>query len=195
MKTDICSTCDTCFGSNYTCPKVQLYHDLEWGKCPSSDALLYERLCLYIFQAGLNIRVVLLKREALKRAFSNYDLQAVALLTKRDIKALMLNEQIIRNSKKLEAVVHNAQCAALIRKEYGSLHLYLEQFRNILAPHNALWSTCSSYDELPCESKESRYISYLLKQKGMKRIGPKTVYSFLQSIGLITSHIEGCTVR
>ena len=192
---DAMDTCNTCFGSHHTCTKVQLYHDKEWGRNPISDELIFERLCLYIFQAGLNIRVVLLKRDALKKALYSYDLDLLAALKESDIKMLLFNEHIIRNSKKLMAVMHNARSAIRIRDEYGSLNLYFEQFRGILKSHNTLWSGCRKYDELPCASDESRFIASKLKQRGMQFIGPKTVYSFLQSIRLITNHVVGCPLH
>ncbi|HZN83154.1 MAG TPA: DNA-3-methyladenine glycosylase I [Mycobacterium sp.] len=90
-------------------PDLTRYHDLEWGTPVHDEAALFEELVSTYFENGLSWRVVFSKREALRRAFADFDPAVVAGMTDRDVDLLMSDRTIIRNRAKIEATVHNAR--------------------------------------------------------------------------------------
>ncbi|MFK7893898.1 MAG: DNA-3-methyladenine glycosylase I [Granulosicoccus sp.] len=163
------------------------YHDKEWGYPVDDDIRLFEKLCLESFQSGLSWRTILAKRENFRTAFHGFDFEKMATYKKKDIDRLMKNEGIIRHRGKIEAVINNAQCAIELVKEEGSLGAYFWSFEptgnDQIEPQSASTST------------ESVALAKALKKKGWKFLGPTTVYAFLQAMGLINDHVEGCIIR
>ena len=139
------------------------------------------------FQAGLSWRTILAKRENFRKAFHGFDYNKIAEFTAKDADRLLLDDGIVRHRGKIEAVINNAQCAVELAKREGSLAAYVWQFEpdseNARAPQTA--ST----------SAESVALSKALKKQGWKFVGPTTVYAFMQAMGLINDHVEGCIVR
>ncbi len=101
------------------------YHDDEYGFPLKSEAALFERLCLEIFQAGLSWEIVLKKRKGLMKAFHGFRVSRVAVYKALDIRRLMADESIIRNRRKIEAVIENAKRVRKLRKEYGSFATFI----------------------------------------------------------------------
>lgn len=106
-------------------PLMTRYHDDEWGEPLAEDDALFERLTLEIFQAGLNWRMILHKREAFRKAFHNFSLRRVAAYRDRDVQRLLNDSGIIRNRKKIEAAINNARVFLEIAEEHGSFQKYL----------------------------------------------------------------------
>jgi DNA-3-methyladenine glycosylase I len=121
--------CSWCGGD----PLLEHYHDTEWGVPEHDDDRLFERLALQIFQAGLNWKMILLKRPALKKAFRDFDIDRVARFDARSVNRLMNDAGIIRNRKKIEAVIENAKRLREIRKEYGSFDAWIAGLSSGLA--------------------------------------------------------------
>lgn len=168
-------------------PEFLDYHDREWGFPVGDDRRLFEKLCLESFQSGLSWRTILAKRENFRAAFRDFDFDIVAGFTAQDVARLLKNEGIVRNRAKIEAVINNAgRAQALIAKE-GSLATFLWRFepdpKTLGKPQTA--ST----------SPESVALSKALKKMGWKFVGPTTAYAFMQAMGLINDHHEGCFVR
>ncbi len=115
-------------------PMLQQYHDEEWGVPEVNDNRLFERMALQIFQAGLNWKMILVKRAAFKKAFADFEIDRVARFNVRSIKRLMKDERIIRNRKKIEAVIENARRLNKIQEEFGSFRTYLESLPSRLEP-------------------------------------------------------------
>lgn len=168
-------------------PELFDYHDKEWGYPVDDDFRLFEKLSLEGFQAGLSWRTILAKRENFRKAFHGFDYNKIAKFTAKDADRLLLDAGIVRHRGKIEAVINNAQCAVELAKREGSLAAYVWQFEpnseNVRAPQTA--ST----------SAESVALSKALKKQGWKFVGPTTVYAFMQAMGLINDHVEGCMVR
>lgn len=168
-------------------PEFLAYHDTEWGFPVSDDYRLFEKLSLEAFQSGLSWRTILAKRENFRTAFHNFDFDQIARFTQRDIDRLLKDEGIVRHRGKIEAVVNNAQRAQELVKQEGSLAAFIWRYEpdsNQLAkPQSA--ST----------SAESIILSKDLKKKGWKFVGPTTAYAFMQAMGLINDHVEGCVIR
>ena len=168
-------------------PEFFEYHDKEWGYPVSDDIRLFEKLCLESFQSGLSWRTILAKRENFRAAFHGFDFEKIVKYKQKDVERLLKDEGIVRHSGKIEAVINNAQRAVELVSEEGSLAAYFWSFEpddvNEIEPQSA--ST----------SKESVALAKALKKKGWKFVGPTTVYAFLQAMGLINDHVEGCVIR
>ena len=166
-------------------PEFLDYHDKEWGYPVNDDYRLFEKLCLEGFQSGLSWRTILTKRENFRAAFHNFDFNKIARFNQKDINRLLKNEGIVRHRGKIEAVINNAKCAQALIKEEGSLAAFLWQYE---PKKTGTPQTAST-------SAESIALSKELKRRGWKFVGPTTVYAFMQAMGLINDHAEGCVIR
>lgn len=167
-------------------PEFLGYHDLEWGFPVSSDVRLFEKLSLEGFQSGLSWRTILAKRENFRKAFCHFDFYKVARFKRRDVERLLKDAGIVRHRGKIEAVIHNAGRAVETVKKEGSLAAFLWSYEPL--KKNAKPQTVSI-------SPESLALSKDLKKRGWKFVGPTTVYAFMQAMGLINDHVEGCVIR
>jgi DNA-3-methyladenine glycosylase I len=168
-------------------PEFLSYHDAEWGFPVDDDRRLFEKLCLEGFQSGLSWRTILAKRENFRTAFHHFDFDRIARFTDHDITRLLGDEGIVRHRGKIAAVVNNAQrMQALIGLE-GSLAAYVWRYEpdagGLAKPQTASTSAVSIA------------LSKDLKKRGWSFVGPTTVYAFMQAMGLINDHVEGCVVR
>ena len=158
------------------------YHDEEWGIPTHDDRELFEMLVLESFQAGLSWITILKKRQNFKKAFDDFDVEKVAGYGESKISELLENEGIIRHKGKIASAINNAQVFIEIQKEFGSFDSYIWSFTDgeIIKA------------EYLTESDLSKDISKDLKKRGMKFVGPTIIYSYLESIGIIDNHQEGC---
>jgi DNA-3-methyladenine glycosylase I len=168
-------------------PEFVAYHDKEWGFPVRDDRRLFEKLCLESFQSGLSWRTILAKRENFRVAFLGFDFEKVARFTEADVERLLGDAGIVRHRGKIEAVVNNAQRACELVSREGSLAAYLWQFE-------------PGVDELAepqtlSTSPASIRLSKALKAQGWKFVGPTTVFAFMQAMGLLNDHAEGCVIR
>ena len=168
-------------------PEFPAYHDTEWGFPVADDHRLFEKLCLEGFQSGLSWRTILAKRENFRRAFHDFDFDRVARFTEKDVELLLEDAGIIRHRGKIEAVINNAQRAQELVKQEGSIAAFVWRHepdpRTLAEPQTASTSAASI-----ALSKE-------LKKRGWKFVGPTTVYAFMQAMGLINDHADGCFIR
>ena len=158
------------------------YHDEEWGVPVRDDRKLFEMLILECFQAGLSWECVLNKQDAFREAFDGFDLDKVCAYDEDKLEALRNNPGIIRNRLKIQAAVTNAKIFREIQQEYGSFADYLWQWTD----GKVIYETGRTSSEL------SDAISKDLKKRGMKFVGTTVIYAYLQAVGLIYSHNEGC---
>jgi DNA-3-methyladenine glycosylase I len=168
-------------------PEFLGYHDAEWGFPVSDDRRLFEKLSLEGFQSGLSWRTILAKRENFRAAFHGFDFHRVARFTQRDIDRLLRDEGIVRHRGKIEAVINNARRAQELVKQEGSLAAFVWRY----APD----AEKSARPQTASTSAESIALSKDLKKRGWKFVGPTTVYAFMQAMGLINDHVEGCVIR
>lgn len=165
-------------------PAYVHYHDTEWGVPCHDDQKLYEMLILETFQAGLSWACVLHKREAFRRAYDGFDVAKVARYDAFQQERLMNDPGIIRNRLKIRASVLNSIVFQNIQKEFGSFDRYLWSFTDgkvIREP----WTMRTT-------GPLSDRISLDLKRRGMAFVGSTVIYSFLQSVGVLAAHEEGC---
>ncbi len=176
-----------------TDPLYQRYHDTEWGFPVRDDVRLFEKLCLEGFQAGLSWITILRKREHFRAAFAGFDPAAVARFTERDVERLLQDPGIIRHRGKIEATIGNARaCCELLERE-GSLADFVWGFEPPAAerPTTYTWDHIRTLASTPA----SHRLSKALKQRGFRFVGPTTCYAFMQAMGLVNDHVEGCYRR
>ncbi len=177
---DVCR----CFWANPSNPLYIAYHDEEWGVPCHDERMLFEMLILEGFQAGLSWECVLNKREAFRVAYDNFDVQKVARYDEGKLAALAADPGIIRNRLKIRASVANALAFIKIQEECGSFDRYIWGFTDGQVVHEPC--------DLRTTSPLSDTISKDLRKRGMRFVGSTIVYSFLQAIGVIDGHLEGC---
>lgn len=174
-------------------PDYRAYHDAEWGRPVTDDVRLFEKLSLEGFQSGLSWLTVLRKREAFRRGFAEFDFHRVANFGEAEIERLLGNAGIIRHRRKIESVINNARRAIDLETEFGSLAAYFWRFEPDAAsrPPRLDWETLRA---MPTTA-ESTALSKDLKRRGWSYVGPTTVYAFMQAMGLVNDHVEGCWCR
>jgi DNA-3-methyladenine glycosylase I len=168
-------------------PDFPEYHDHEWGFPVSNDQRLFEKLCLETFQSGLSWRTILSKRDHFRLAFHHFDFHKVAKFGEEDVAKLLDNKGIVRNKRKILAVINNAKRALEMVEQEGSLATFIWRYEpneNTLPPPESQ-TTCA----------ESITLSKELKKRGWQFVGPTTMYAFMQSMGLINDHAEDCFMR
>ena len=168
-------------------PEFLPYHDKEWGFPVADDRRLFEKLCLESFQSGLSWRTILAKRENFRAAFKDFEIDRVARFNEKDVARLLQDEGIVRHRGKIEAVINNARRAQEMVKAEGSLAAWFWRHEPDEASLGAP-QTVSTSDVSVRVSKE-------LKKRGWAFVGPTTVFAFMQAMGLINDHAEGCVVR
>jgi DNA-3-methyladenine glycosylase I len=174
-------------------PLYRPYHDDEWGRPVADDRRLFEKLSLEGFQAGLSWLTILRKRERFRRAFAGFDPAVVARFGDRQVDRLLADPGIVRNRAKIEATINNAGRYAELAGEFGSLAAYVWRFE----PGPQARPPVLDYPALRelGHSPESRAMSRDLRRRGWSFVGPTTVYAFMQAMGLVNDHLEGCARR
>ena len=171
-----------CFWANPKNPLYVKYHDEEWGVPVHEDRKLFEMLLLESFQAGLSWESILNKRENFRRAFDGFDPEKVAAYGEEKMESLRQDAGIIRNRLKIRSAVGNAKVFLAIQKEWKTFDSYLWH-----------WTEGRTIRETgQASSPLSDAISKDLKKRGMKFVGTTIIYSYLQAVGVIDSHEEGC---
>ena len=164
------------------------YHDNEWGVPLHNDRKLFEFLVLEGMQAGLSWRIILNKRQQFRKAFDNFQVKRIANYDIVKINELCSNPFIIRNKKKIEATISNANAFLRIQKEYGSFDTYIWNFVRYKPIQNS-WKT---YKDVPSTSQESDLICKDLRNRGFRFVGSKICYSMMQAIGMVNDHTISC---
>ncbi len=172
-------------------PDYRPYHDTEWGFPVADDVRLFEKLSLEGFQAGLSWLTILRKREAFRKAFAGFDFNKVARFGESDVARLLRDTGIVRHRGKIEAVINNAQRAVELVAAEGSLAHYIWGFepaqRHGGLEHAALLELAVTED--------SKALAKDLKRRGWRFVGPTTVYAFMQAMGLVNDHLDGCDAQ
>jgi DNA-3-methyladenine glycosylase I len=172
-------------------PDYVAYHDTEWGFPSDHDVRLFEKLSLEGFQAGLSWLTILRKREAFRAAFSAFDFRVVAGYGPQDVERLLQDAGIVRHRGKIEAVINNAARAVELVEAEGSLAHHIWSF----APGRRSTPTDRATRQIQTFSEESTRLSKDLKRRGWRFTGPTTAYAFMQSMGLVNDHLDGCAIH
>jgi DNA-3-methyladenine glycosylase I len=181
--------CQWCRGDD----GYRAYHDAEWGRPVTDDRRLFEKICLEGFQSGLSWLTILRKRENFRQAFANFDAEVVAGLGEDDVARLIADAGIIRHQGKIRSTINNARRALELTRDFGSFAAYVWRFE----PHHT--TRPERYDHASLSAftttAESIKLSKDLKKRGWSFVGPTTCYAFMQAMGLVNDHIEGCHIR
>ena len=169
------------------------YHDGEWGFPVDDDRRLFEKVCLEGFQSGLSWLTILRKRENFRKAFAAFDPARVARFDGRHVRRLLADAGIVRHRGKIESTINNAQKALALRKEFGSLAAYFWRWQPADSdrPRRLTHRALVNMPTTPASIALSRD----LRERGWTFVGPTTIYAFMQAMGLVNDHVEGCAVR
>jgi DNA-3-methyladenine glycosylase I len=180
-------------GWGVSTPDYVAYHDAEWGFPVHDDRRLFEKLCLEGFQSGLSWLTILRKREAFRAGFANFEIARVATFTARDVKRLLGDAGIVRHRGKIESTINNAKRALEIVDEHGSIASYVWTFVPPAAERPRTMNRAAL--KRMASTATSARLSKDLKRRGWSFVGPTTVYAFMQAMGLVNDHLEGCVIR
>jgi DNA-3-methyladenine glycosylase I len=186
-------------GSRHRCawsgddPLYVRYHDEEWGRPVLDDVRLFEKICLEGFQAGLSWLTILRKRDHFRAAFQGFDPAVVARFGEREVTRLLNDAGIVRHRGKIVSAINNAARALDLQAEFGSLAAYAWAWEPPRAerPATVTWDVLRT---MPTTAT-STALSKDLKRRGWTFVGPTTIYAFMQAMGLVNDHVEGCFVR
>ena len=168
---------------------MEQYHDQEWGVPVYDDRLLFEKLLLDGFQAGLSWRTVLHKRENFRKAFEDFRPELMALYDDCERERLLQDAGIIRNRLKVNAAITNAQAYLLLVDREGSFSDFLWSFTH---GQTLRRKKIRSWDDVPTSTLESDAMSKALKAEGFKFVGTTICYAFMQAVGMVDDHTEVC---
>ncbi|AQX21778.1 DNA-3-methyladenine glycosylase I [Bartonella sp. CDC_skunk] len=176
-----------------TDPLYCAYHDDIWGKPVFDDRLLFAQICLEGFQAGLAWLTILRKISNFYDAFDGFDFEKIAQYDEKKIEILMQDKGIIRHRGKIRSVVNNALKAQEIIAEWNSLSHYFWSFQTLQS---------EQYEKTDCQTWKTNSVtpasirlSKDLKKRGWTFVGPITCYAFMQAVGIVNDHLEGCFCR
>jgi len=164
------------------------YHDEEWGVPVFDDQKLFEMLILEGAQAGLSWNTILQKRDNYRKAYSNFDVWAVAEYDQHKIQQMLENKGIVRNRRKIESSIQNAKIFIEIQQQYGSFSNYLWKYVDFKPITNHF----DNMKLVPATTPLSKIISTDLKKRGMNFVGPTIIYSFMQAVGIVNDHLTNC---
>ncbi|GGF97037.1 DNA-3-methyladenine glycosylase I [Rhizobium wenxiniae] len=166
------------------------YHDEEWGRPVTDDIRLFEKICLEGFQSGLSWLTILRKRENFRAAFAGFDFHKVAEFGEADIERLVTDAGIIRHRGKIVSTINNARRAIELQQEFGSLAKFFWSFEPGAdqRPATRDLETLRANPTTPV----SVSLSKNLKKRGWTFVGPATIYAFMQAMGMVNDHIDGC---
>jgi DNA-3-methyladenine glycosylase I len=166
----------------------QVYHDKEWGRTIHDDQGLFEFLILEGAQAGLSWSIILKKREGYRKAFDNFDVRKISQYSEADVARLLVNSEIIRNKRKISAIITNAKAFRQVQEEFGSFDRYIWQFVRGKPIQNS-WGKMT---DIPSSTPESEAMSKDLQRRGFKFVGSTICYAFMQAVGMVNDHVVGC---
>jgi DNA-3-methyladenine glycosylase I len=164
------------------------YHDKEWGHPLKNNRKLFEFLILDGAQAGLSWLTILKRREGYRASFDGMDPERMARYGNKDIIRLMQDTRIIRNRRKIESAIGNAQA-------------YLRMMEGPVSFSKWLWNWVDgepvinhfrTLEEIPASTELSERISKELKNRGFTFVGPTIIYAFLQAAGVVNDHLVTC---
>ena len=175
-------------------PLYRHYHDHEWGFPVDDDRRLFEKLCLEGFQAGLSWLTILNKREAFRAGFAQFDAEQVARFGEADVARLLGDAGIVRHRGKIASTINNAQRVLELKAEYGTLARYIWGYAAQAAENRPPHFTYAAVRAMTT-SPASTALSKDLKKRGWTFVGPTTMYAFMQAMGLVNDHFDGCAAR
>lgn len=171
--------------------EVVNYHDFRWCKPCFDDIEAFAMLSLEIMQTGLSWGTILKKEIAIREAFDFFNVETVATYGSKKIKNLLNNPKIVRNSRKIKAIIDNAKAFLEVKNDFEFFYKYIWGFVNYRVIDHRL----GEFDKMPVKNELSEKISFDLKKRGFKFVGPIVIYSYLQAMGVFNDHCVDCEFR
>ena len=166
----------------------EAYHDNEWGVPERNPEALWEKLVLDGFQAGLSWITILRKRDAFRRAFADFDPEAVARFGEAERALLLADAAIVRSPAKIDAAIRGARIYLDMRERGEDFSGFLWSFVGGEPIQNA-WTQETG---VPAKTAEAEAMAKALKAKGFNFVGPVIVYAFMQAVGMVNDHLTCC---
>ena len=174
-------------------PLFEIYHGAEWGVPVTDDRQLFEKVCLEGFQSGLSWRTILHRREGFRKAFDHFDALKIAEYSESDVERLMQDAAIIRNQRKIRSVLNNAQRAAELKDEFGSLARFFWSYEP--DQHTRPSKVTHQWLANNPQTAESQALATALKKRGWSFTGPTNMYALMQAMGIVNDHVHKCPER
>jgi DNA-3-methyladenine glycosylase I len=168
-------------------PLYQQYHDDDWGRRVTDERELFEKLILDGAQAGLSWITILRKRDGYRRAFEGFDPATVAAYGDDDVDRLLADPGIVRNRQKVHAAIGNARALLAMHEDGETLSELV--WTHAPPPRRR---RLRHGDEIPVSTPEAEALSKALRARGWRFVGPTIVYAFMQAVGVVDDHLEGC---
>jgi DNA-3-methyladenine glycosylase I len=168
-------------------PDYVAYHDKEWGRPLTTNNAMFERMTLEGFQSGLSWLIILRKRQAFRKAFDGFSMKKIAAYDDTDVERLLADAGIVRNRAKIESTIANAKAALELP---GGILKFVSSY----APREAQEAP-RKLGDVRSTSAESTALSKDLKRRGLRFVGPTTMYALMQATGLVNDHLADCWCR
>lgn len=170
---------------------MEYYHDTEWGVPCHDDKKLFEKLILEGQQCGLSWNTILQKRENYRKAFCQFDPEKIALFDDEKVKDLMGNSGIIRYDKKIYSIINNSRAYINMREKGETLNDFFWRY----VDGKTIINNIEKPEDILTKSDLSIKVSKDLKKKGFSYVGPVTIYSFMEAMGIIDDHLNSCPYK
>lgn len=170
---------------------MEEYHDNEWGIPCHNEKRLFEKINLEGQQSGLSWNTILQKREGYREAFCDFNAEKIAKFTEKDIENLMNNKQIIRYDKKILSIINNSRAYLKMLENNETLDKFFWSYID----YKPIINNIESEKDILTKSDLSLQISKDLKKKGFTYVGPITIYSFMEAMGMINDHLNSCQCK
>ena len=176
-----------------TDPLYMAYHDREWGVPTREDVRLFEKITLEGFQAGLSWLTILRKREHFRAAFDAFEFEKIARYRARKVETLLKDAGIVRHRGKIESTINNAKRACDMVDEFGSIAAFVWRFEpaSETRPATMDWASLQQMGQTDASVRLSKE----LKKREWSFVGPTTMYAFMQAMGMVNDHLDGCSAR
>lgn len=172
-------------------PDYIAYHDHVWGRPVTDRNELFGKLCLDGQQAGLSWLTILRKQPGYRALFADFIPERVARYSATDIDQCLRDRRIVRNRRKLEAIVENARALLAMEAAGEDFTFFLWSF----VGGTPIINEWVQVRDIPAATPESRAMSEALKKRGFRFVGPTICYAFMQAVGMVNDHLVGCPVR
>jgi len=169
-----------------TDPLYAAYHDDEWGRPVHGSTALFERLSLEAFQSGLSWVTILRKRPAFRSAFAGFEPAVLAGWGTTEVDRLLGDAGIVRNRRKIDAVLTNARVIADTGLDLDEL------LWSFARPAGSRPRRPAAPADVPAATGESAAMARELRRRGIGFVGPTTAYALMQATGMVDDHVLGC---
>lgn len=162
----------------------QWYHQ-QWGKPTHDDRLLFILLTVGTFQAGLSWKAAASKLPVMLKNFHNMDIKKVAGMMPDEVEKILQDPEMIRNPRKINATIQNAQAILAVQKEFGSFAEYIWGFTENVPILTVYEEEYEVKQVSPLTSKVAKE----MKKRGFSFVGPVVTCMFMKASGILQDEV------